>query len=102
MKKQILIIIGVIILVITSCNQKENNQLTDEEVWKLGWRMIASSMNENYSVANLQFDTLRRKTKTISRTNVKKTRSGKSTKTKFRGGSCKTCRGSCSKKRSIN
>ena len=54
-------------MVITSCNQKENNQLTDEEVWKLGWRMIASSMNENYSVANLQFDTLRRNTKTIDR-----------------------------------
>ena len=59
--------IGVIIIVITSCNQKENNQLTDEEVWKLGWRMISSSMNENYSVANLQFDTLRRNTKTIDR-----------------------------------
>ena len=54
-------------MVITSCNQKENNQLTDEEVWKLGWRMISSSMNENYSVANLQFDTLRRNTKTIDR-----------------------------------
>lgn len=67
MKKQILILIGVIIMVITSCNQKENNQLTDEEVWKLGWRMISSSMNENYSVANLQFDTLRRNTKTIDR-----------------------------------
>ena len=67
MKKQIQILIGVIIMVITSCNQKENNQLTDEEVWKLGWRMIASSMNENYSVANLQFDTLIRNTKTIDR-----------------------------------
>ena len=54
-------------MVITSCNQKENNQLTDEEVWKLGWRMIVSSMNENYSVANLQFDTLIRNTKTIDR-----------------------------------
>lgn len=54
-------------MVMTSCNQKQNNQLTDEEVWKLGWRMIASSMDENYSVANLQFDTLRRSTRTIDR-----------------------------------
>lgn len=54
-------------MVMTSCNQKENNQLTDEEIWKLGWRMIASSMDENYSTANLQFDTLRRSTKTIDR-----------------------------------
>jgi hypothetical protein len=67
MKRQILILIGVIIVVMTSCNQKENNQLTNEEVWKLGWRMIASSMDENYSVANLQFDTLRKNTKTIDR-----------------------------------
>jgi hypothetical protein len=54
-------------MVITSCNQKENNQFTDEEVWKLCWRMIASLMDENYSVANLQFDTLRSNTKTIDR-----------------------------------
>ena len=67
MKRQILILIGALIIIIISCNQKDNNQLTDEEIWKLGWRMIASSMDENYSVANLQFDTLRRSTKTIDR-----------------------------------
>src|SRR5690606_25117979 len=58
MKRQILILIGALIIIIISCNKKDNIQLADEEIWKLGWRMIASSMDENYSVANLQFDTL--------------------------------------------
>ncbi|MEM6318425.1 MAG: DUF6624 domain-containing protein [Bacteroidota bacterium] len=66
MKRQILILIGAVIISITSCNQKDSNQLTEEEIWKLGWRMIASSMDENYSIANLQFDTLKRSTKTIN------------------------------------
>ncbi|WP_020571430.1 DUF6624 domain-containing protein [Neolewinella persica] len=67
MKRQILILIAIVIFVITSCNQKENKHLTDEEIWKLGWRMFASSMDENYSLASLQFDTLRRSSKAIDR-----------------------------------
>jgi hypothetical protein len=27
-------------------------------VWKLGWRMIESSMNENFEIADVQFDSL--------------------------------------------
>ena len=30
----------------------------DEETWKLGWRMIENSWDENYSLAELQFDSL--------------------------------------------
>jgi hypothetical protein len=41
--------------------------MTDVEVWKLGWRIIASSMEENYELANLQFDSLRNSTKIIDR-----------------------------------
>ncbi|MEM1215769.1 MAG: hypothetical protein AAGJ82_08805, partial [Bacteroidota bacterium] len=67
MKKQTLILIAAISILIISCIQGENKQLTDEEIWKLGWRLIASSINENYLVANLQFDTLRRRTETIGR-----------------------------------
>ena len=32
--------------------------MTDVKVWKLGWRMMASSMDENFELAELQFDTL--------------------------------------------
>lgn len=44
--------------ILTSCNQNANSQISDEEVWRLGWRMIANSMEENYEIANLQFDSL--------------------------------------------
>lgn len=59
MQKQLLTLIGIALILTTSCNQKESKQLTDEEIWKLGWRMIASSMDEKFELANLQFDTLR-------------------------------------------
>ncbi|KEO73922.1 hypothetical protein EL17_10530 [Anditalea andensis] len=42
-----------------SCNQNENLQISDEEIWSLGWRMIGSSMEKNDELANLQFDSLR-------------------------------------------
>jgi len=58
MQKQILTLIGIAMILITSCNQKESKQLSDEETWKLGWRMIVSSIDENFELANLQFDTL--------------------------------------------
>ena len=33
--------------------------MSDIEIWKLGWRMIGSSMEENFELADLQFDSLR-------------------------------------------
>lgn len=36
----------------------EKPGLTETEKWKLGWRMIVSSMNENYAAGELQFDSL--------------------------------------------
>jgi hypothetical protein len=45
-------------LLVVSCNQKSNNQIKETEVWKLGWRMIANSMEEKYEIADLQFDSL--------------------------------------------
>ena len=50
-----------------SCKQNESQQMSDVEAWKLGWRMIANSMEENYELASLQFDSLRNSTKIIDR-----------------------------------
>lgn len=44
--------------ILTSCYQRAYSQVSEVEIWKLGWRMIASSMEENYGVAESQFDSL--------------------------------------------
>lgn len=67
MKKQLLSLLAILIIVTTSCDQYESEQMTDEEIWRLGWRMIASSMEENYELTNLQFDSLRNCVETIDR-----------------------------------
>lgn len=43
---------------VSSCNHSANSQMDEDEVWKLGWRMIENSMNENFEFADLQFDSL--------------------------------------------
>lgn len=67
MNRQILTLIAFGIISLTSCNKIISQKMTDVEVWKLGWRIIASSMEENYELANLQFDSLRNSTKIIDR-----------------------------------
>ena len=52
---------------LTCCNRGKKYELSDAEIWKLGWRMIESSMEENYEIANLQFDSLRNITTEIDR-----------------------------------
>jgi len=52
----IILIIG--FSIITSCKNQTNSQITEEENWKLGWRMIENSMEENFEIAELQFDSL--------------------------------------------
>lgn len=47
-----ILIIGLSIII--SCE----SQKTDERNWKLSWRMIENSMEENYKIAELQFDSL--------------------------------------------
>lgn len=56
--KKVLAFLVLGLSILTSCNQNANSQISDEEVWRLGWRMIANSMEENYEIANLQFDSL--------------------------------------------
>jgi len=41
-----------------SCKMANQSQFQEEENWKLGWRMIENSWNENYRLAELQFDSL--------------------------------------------
>lgn len=44
---------------IQSCQIEKSKQgISDEQIWKMGWRMIENSMNENFNVAELQFDSL--------------------------------------------
>lgn len=51
----------------TSCSQNKSEKIADVEIWKLGWRMIASSMDENYELSSIQFDSLRNSTEIIDR-----------------------------------
>lgn len=51
-----ILILGLIL--VTSCTPSAKSQITDVAVWKLGWRMIGNSMDKNYAMANLQFDSI--------------------------------------------
>jgi len=42
-------------------------QMTDFELWELGWRLIKSSKEGNHELTNFQFDSLRNETKTIDK-----------------------------------
>jgi hypothetical protein len=53
--------------VVVSYNQNVTAQAPAVEVWKLGWRVIASSMEENYELTELQFDSLLNITNEIDR-----------------------------------
>ena len=64
-RKIIVLILGISLII--SCKQKENSQISEIETWKLGWRMIENSMEDNYEIANLQFDSLRNITNKIDR-----------------------------------
>lgn len=58
MKNKILTFLILSLGILTSCNPNAKSQISDEAVWRLGWRMIVNSMEENYELANLQFDSL--------------------------------------------
>lgn len=40
------------------CQNNSTDSITDEGAWLLGWRMIENSWDENYDIAELQFDSL--------------------------------------------
>ncbi len=52
----IILIIG--LSIITACEKQTQSQETNKRTWELGWRMIENSMDENFEVAELQFDSL--------------------------------------------
>ena len=65
MKNKILIHVIFGLIIFTSCEHGKSQQMTDVEIWQLGWRMIGSSMDENFELANIQFDTILKNSKTI-------------------------------------
>ena len=51
---------------IVSCTRaKKEVILSESEKWRLGWRIMASSWNENYQLGELQFDSLMAKKRFI-------------------------------------
>lgn len=58
MKNNYWLILIIVLSIITSCKNQKNSQISDEEIWKLGWRMIENSMDEDFEAAELQFDSL--------------------------------------------
>ncbi|MBK9581067.1 MAG: hypothetical protein IPO48_03810 [Saprospiraceae bacterium] len=65
MKNKILIHVIFGLISFTSCEHGKSQKMTDVEIWQLGWRMIGSSMDENFELANIQFDTILKNSKTI-------------------------------------
>jgi len=47
------------ILLMISCQDITNTKASEDEIWRLGWRMIENSLNENVELADSQFDSLR-------------------------------------------
>jgi hypothetical protein len=58
MKNYLSIILILGVSIVSSCKHSSNSHMDENDVWKLGWRMIESSMNENFEIADVQFDSL--------------------------------------------
>lgn len=67
MNRQLLTLIAFWLIIFTYCKNNESEKLTDVEIWKLGWRLIGNTVEENYELASLQFDSLRNSTEIIDR-----------------------------------
>lgn len=50
-----------ITIIALSCKQ-EAPKMSDDEVWRLGWRIFSNTKDNNYKLASTQFDSLRRET----------------------------------------
>lgn len=55
----------VLLLFIQSCKMPPDAEPMDETTWQLGWRMIENSWEEEYPLADLQFDSLLTINKTV-------------------------------------
>lgn len=58
MKNCLLIFFILFLCIFSSCRHSANSEMDEDEVWKLGWRMIENSMQKNSEMADLQFDSL--------------------------------------------
>ena len=52
----LILLFGIFIMI--SCKDQSKSQLTDEEIWKLGWRITINSMDDKFILAEAQFDSL--------------------------------------------
>ncbi len=48
----------ILILILAACVNSEQEKLSDDGVWRLGWRMIESAKADNYALAEMQLDSL--------------------------------------------
>ena len=55
--KSLILLFSVLLMI--SCQDITNTKVSDDEIWRLGWRMIESSLNENIELADSQYDSLR-------------------------------------------
>lgn len=67
MSKIDLVICMVLMMMISSCKQNKETNISEVEIWKLGWRMIESSMDDNLKQAEIQFDSLLSHTNKLDR-----------------------------------
>ena len=52
------LVICMVLMMFLSCKQNEETKISEVEKWKLGWRIIESSMDKNLEQAEIQFDSL--------------------------------------------
>lgn len=66
MKERTIVLFSILILaLICSCTPQHQSEHPDEQTWQLGWRMIENTLDKNYTLAELQFDSLLTQVKPI-------------------------------------
>lgn len=58
MKTRTILLLLISISILFGCKQATTPKMTEDQVWKLGWRMIESSFSERDLIAEAQFDSL--------------------------------------------
>lgn len=52
------LLLSIVFSLLFSCSKPGDAQLSEEQSWKLGWRMIYNSMNDQTELAEAQFDSI--------------------------------------------
>ena len=67
MKNKILCLLLSTIIIVLACKNETKPKISEEQIWKLGWRMIESSFKEKDLMAEAQFDSLLMYTKKLDK-----------------------------------